>query len=64
MQRFDNAAQRCGRVDRPPSQRLANRTLAHSTRAPVFWDARGVRKRAEELRRRRVDSTAPLRNAL
>eukprot|EP00974_Lingulodinium_polyedra_P106947 10353327-Lingulodinium_polyedra.AAC.1 len=54
VQRFANATQRCGRINHPPPQRLANRTLAHSTRAPVVWRARGARGRAisEPLRRR------------
>eukprot|EP00974_Lingulodinium_polyedra_P043971 4221361-Lingulodinium_polyedra.AAC.1 len=41
-------------------QRLANRTFAHSMRAPDNWCARGMCKCAvcEPLRRRTVDSTA------
>eukprot|EP00974_Lingulodinium_polyedra_P046261 4433290-Lingulodinium_polyedra.AAC.1 len=33
-QRFTSVTQRCGRIDRPRPQRLANRTLAYSMRAP------------------------------
>eukprot|EP00974_Lingulodinium_polyedra_P039702 3809270-Lingulodinium_polyedra.AAC.1 len=45
-------------------QRLAMRTPAHSTRAPVFWRARGPREYAvsEPLRQRTVDLTAALRS--
>eukprot|EP00974_Lingulodinium_polyedra_P018388 1777573-Lingulodinium_polyedra.AAC.1 len=43
---------------------FANRTLAHSMRAPISWRAHGVRGRAinKPLRQRTVDSTAPLCN--
>eukprot|EP00974_Lingulodinium_polyedra_P035486 3405433-Lingulodinium_polyedra.AAC.1 len=37
--RFENVAQRRGRIDRPPSQRFANRMLAYSMRASVYWRA-------------------------
>eukprot|EP00974_Lingulodinium_polyedra_P092193 8933901-Lingulodinium_polyedra.AAC.1 len=36
---LENATQRCGPIDRPPPQQLANRTLALSTRAPENWRA-------------------------
>eukprot|EP00974_Lingulodinium_polyedra_P105520 10217019-Lingulodinium_polyedra.AAC.1 len=42
--RLQNAAQRRGRIDRPRPQRLANRTLAHSIRAPENWRTRGARE--------------------
>eukprot|EP00974_Lingulodinium_polyedra_P014620 1415719-Lingulodinium_polyedra.AAC.1 len=35
-----NAAQRCDRINRSSLQRIANRTLAHSMRAPTHWRAR------------------------
>eukprot|EP00974_Lingulodinium_polyedra_P062537 6037560-Lingulodinium_polyedra.AAC.1 len=41
VQRFANAAQRCGRIDRPLLQLLANRTFAYSMRAPGKWRAHG-----------------------
>eukprot|EP00974_Lingulodinium_polyedra_P019296 1863107-Lingulodinium_polyedra.AAC.1 len=46
VQRLQNVTQWCGWDRRPPLQRLANRTLKHSMRAPEKWRARGVRGRA------------------
>eukprot|EP00974_Lingulodinium_polyedra_P058097 5594192-Lingulodinium_polyedra.AAC.1 len=40
-QRFANVAQRCGRIDCAPPQRLVDRTLARSMCAPENWCARG-----------------------
>eukprot|EP00974_Lingulodinium_polyedra_P018226 1763301-Lingulodinium_polyedra.AAC.1 len=39
-------------------------SIAHCTRAPVFWRAHGKHERAinKPLRRRTTDSTASLRN--
>eukprot|EP00974_Lingulodinium_polyedra_P125992 11196602-Lingulodinium_polyedra.AAC.1 len=39
---FTNPAQRCDRIGRSPPLRLANRTRAHSTRAPENWRAHGA----------------------
>eukprot|EP00974_Lingulodinium_polyedra_P005969 564826-Lingulodinium_polyedra.AAC.1 len=46
VQRLARAAKWCDSIHRAPSQRLANRALACSMRAPENWRARGLRERA------------------